>query len=308
MTITAAQVKALREETGAGLMDAKKALVKTDGDKTGAIDWLRGQSLIKASKKSGRAAKEGLIGLHVHDNTGVVIEISTETDFVARSSQFQELLARISRIACESGTVGEIQDLLALNAGNTTVAGLLSDSIAACGENMTLRRMARLSRSTGETIISYVHGAPNCHDSKPGISMGQIGVLVAITEGFETLGRQIAMHVAASDPVVLHAAYLDPGLIEKEKKIQTEIARQSGKPDSAVKKMIEGRMNKFIAESNLHGQKFVFEPDRTVAKVLKDSGAVVHGFARMKAGEEFDTDPASEPDLTGTIQNGPNPQ
>ena len=307
MTITAAQVKALREETGAGMMDAKKALVKTEGNMDKAIDWLRGQSLIKASGKSGRAAKEGMIGLHVHGNTGVAVEISTETDFVARSSRFQDLIARISRIACESKTVETVHDLLATNAGNTTVAGLLNDSIAACGENMALRRIDRLSKPTNGNIVSYVHGAPDCHDDKPGCSMGQIGVLVAISGGNETLDKQIAMHIAASDPVALHAACLEPGLIEKERIIQTEIARQSGKPDSVVEKMIAGRINRFIAESNLYGQKFVLDQNRTVADVLKDSGAKVNGFVRMKVGESFNADPASKADLAEAVQDRPNP-
>ncbi|MBC7132635.1 MAG: elongation factor Ts [Roseovarius sp.] len=271
MAITAAMVKELRDSTGAGMMDAKKALTETGGDMEAAIDWLRTKGLAKAAKKSGRTAAEGLVALRVDGTRGVAVEVNAETDFVAKNAEFQAMVADIAGAALE---VDDVEALAAAQIDGKSVADILTDKIAKIGENMSLRRMARIE---GPGIVSYVHNAA-------GDGMGKIGVLVAF-DGDEGFARQVAMHIAASNPAALDEAALDPALVEKERQVQIDIARESGKPEAVIEKMIEGRMKKFMAESTLLGQPFVVNPDLTVAAAAKEAGTTITGFVRFEVGE-----------------------
>ena len=272
MAITAALVKELRDTTGAGMMDAKKALTETNGDMEAAIDWLRTKGLAKAAKKSGRTAAEGLVAVKVEGNRGVAVEVNAETDFVAKNAEFQGMVAQIAGAAVSAA------DLDALNAadlGGKTVAETITAKIATIGENMSLRRMAAVE---GDVVVSYVHNAA-------GDGMGKIGVLVAMKGGDEAFGKQVAMHIAAANPASLSEADLDPAVVEKERNVQIEIARESGKPEAVIEKMIVGRMQKFLAEVTLLGQNFVINPDLTVAAAAKEAGAEVLAFVRLEVGE-----------------------
>ncbi len=276
MTITAQMVKELRESTGAGMMDAKKALTETNGDMDAAVDWLRTKGLAKAAKKSGRVAAEGLIGVAVSDGRGVAIELNSETDFVAKNADFQTLVREITKVALETGETLEV--LKATHLNGTPVEEVLTEAIARIGENMTLRRMHVLE---GETVVHYVHNAA-------AEGMGKIGVLVALNgpkDKAETVGKQIAMHIAATSPASLSEKDLDPALIEREKAVLTEQARESGKPESVIEKMIVGRMSKFFEEVTLLGQKFVINPDLTVAQAAEEAGVEVTGYVRVAVGE-----------------------
>ncbi|MDF3605418.1 translation elongation factor Ts [Paracoccus sp. DMF-8] len=276
MAITAAMVKELRESTGAGMMDAKKALTETDGDMEAAVDWLRTKGLAKAAKKSGRVAAEGLVGVSVTDGRGVAIELNSETDFVAKNADFQKIVREISDLALTTGQDLEVLRQAQLN--GKTVDEVLTEAIARIGENMTLRRMHVLE---GDTVVSYVHNAATA-------GMGKIGVLVALKGDkakAEEIGKQIAMHIAATNPASLSEADLDPALVEREKHVLTEQARRSGKPEAVIAKMIEGRMAKFLEEVTLLGQKFVINPDVTVAQAAADAGVEVTGYARVEVGE-----------------------
>jgi elongation factor Ts len=272
MAITAAMVKELREATAAGMMDAKKALVETNGDFDAAVDWLRTKGLAKAAKKSGRIAAEGLVAVAVDGGVGVAVEVNSETDFVGKNAEFQKMVGDIANAATG---VADIEGLTAADLGGKTVGETLTDKIATIGENMTLRRMARLE---GDTVVTYVHNA-----AAPG--MGKIGVLVAMTGGDEALGKQIAMHIAAVNPAALNEDDMDPAVVEKERQIQIDIARESGKPEQVIEKMIEGRMKKFVAESTLLNQAFVINPDLTVGAAAAEAGATVTGFVRIEVGE-----------------------
>lgn len=272
MAITAAMVKELRESTGAGMMDAKKALTETDGDMEAAVDWLRTKGLAKAAKKSGRTAAEGLVAVAVNGGVGVAVEINSETDFVAKNGEFQAMVASIAGAAVN---VADVDALKAAEINGTAVETVLTNAIAKIGENMTLRRMARLE---GETVVTYVHNAA-------ADGMGKIGVLVAMNGGDEAFGRQVAMHIAAANPASLSEADLDPAVVEKEKQVQMDIARESGKPEAVIEKMIVGRMAKFVAESTLLGQAFVVNPDLTVEAAAKEAGATITGFVRLEVGE-----------------------
>ncbi|MFV0333322.1 MAG: translation elongation factor Ts [Tropicimonas sp.] len=272
MAITAKMVKELRDQTGAGMMDAKKALTENDGDMDAAVDWLRTKGLAKAAKKSGRVAAEGLVGLQVAGGKGVVIEVNSETDFVGKNAEFQEMVTGIAGAALG---VADVEALKAANLGGKSVADVLTDKIATIGENMSLRRMASVE---GDVVASYIHNA-----AAPGL--GKIGVLVALKGGDEAFGKQVAMHVAAANPASLSEADLDPAVVEHEKQVQMDIARESGKPEQVIEKMIEGRMKKFMAEVTLLGQAFVLNPDQTVAEAAKAAGAEISGFVRMEVGE-----------------------
>ena len=272
MAITAQQVKELRDKTGAGMMDAKKALTETDGDMEAAIDWLRTKGLAKAAKKSGRTAAEGLVAVAVEGGTGVAVEVNSETDFVAKNADFQTMVAAIAKAAMK---VDDVEALKAADLGGSTVEAMITEKIATIGENMTLRRMAKI---TGDTVVSYVHNAA-------AEGMGKIAVLVAMTGGTEAFGRQVAMHVAAANPASLGVDDLDPALVEKERQVQIEIARESGKPEAVIEKMIEGRMKKFLSEVTLLGQAFVVNPDLTVEAAAKEAGATITGFVRLEVGE-----------------------
>ncbi len=277
MAITAAMVKELRESTGAGMMDAKKALVENDGDMEAAVDWLRTKGLAKAAKKSGRTAAEGLVAVVVDGGKGVAVEVNSETDFVAKNGEFQTMVAGIAKAALSVNTVEELAEA---DLGGKTVATTLTDKIATIGENMTLRRMAKLE---GETVVSYVHNAA-------ADGMGKIGVLVAMTGGDEVIGKQVAMHIAAVNPAALSEADLDPAIVEKERQVQIDIARESGKPEQVIEKMIDGRMKKFVAESTLLNQQFVVNPDLTVEAAAKEAGATITGFIRVEVGEGIEVE------------------
>jgi len=272
MAITAAQVKELRDTTGAGMMDAKKALTETDGDMQAAIDWLRTKGLAKAAKKSGRTAAEGLVAVKVDGGTGIAVEVNSETDFVAKNADFQAMVEGIAIAAL--GAV-DVETLKSATIDGKSVEATVTDAIAKIGENMSVRRMAKLG---GDTVVSYVHNA-----AAPG--MGKIGVLVAMTGGDDAFGKQVAMHIAATNPASLSEADLDQSLVEKEKQVQMDIARESGKPEAVIEKMIVGRMAKFMSEVTLLGQAFVVNPDLTVAAAAQEAGATITGFIRLEVGE-----------------------
>jgi len=272
MAITAAMVKELRDSTGAGMMDAKKALVENDGDMEAAVDWLRTKGLAKAAKKSGRTAAEGLVAVKVDGGKGVAVEVNSETDFVAKNADFQEMVGGIAAVAL---TVGGIDALNAADMGGKSVADTVTDKIAVIGENMSVRRMTTLS---GDQVVSYVHNAV-------ADGMGKIGVLVALKGDNEAFGRQVAMHIAAVNPASLSEDDLDPAVVEHEKDILTQQARESGKPEQVIEKMIIGRMKKFLSEVTLLGQSFVVNPDLTVEAAAKEAGVEITGFARLEVGE-----------------------
>ncbi len=272
MAITAAMVKELREMTGAGMMDAKKALTETDGDQEAAIDWLRTKGLAKAAKKSGRTAAEGLVAVKVEGGKGVAVEVNSETDFVGKNADFQNMVAGIAATALN---VSDVEVLANADLGGKPVSEVITDAIATIGENMSLRRMATVE---GDVVTSYVHNPATD-------GMGNIGVLVALKGGDEAFGKQVAMHIAAANPQSLSEADLDPAVVEKEKNVQIEIARESGKPEQVIEKMIVGRMKKFLAEVTLLGQDFVINPDLTVEAAAKEAGAEIVGYVRMEVGE-----------------------
>ena len=272
MAITAAMVKELRDSTGAGMMDAKKALTENDGDMEAAVDWMRTKGLAKAAKKSGRTAAEGLVAVVVDGGTGVAVEVNSETDFVGKNAEFQSMVAGIAKVALGAD---DVEALKAADMGGKSVADVVTDKIATIGENMSVRRMAKLS---GGTVVSYVHNA-----AAPG--MGKIGVLVAMDGGDEAFGKQVAMHIAAVNPASLSEDDLDAAVVEKEKQVQMDIARESGKPEAVIEKMIVGRMKKYMSEVTLLNQSFVVNPDLTVAAAAKEAGATITGFARLEVGE-----------------------
>ena len=283
MTVTAAMVKELRETSGAGMMDAKKALTETNGDMEAAIDWLRTKGLAKAAKKADRVAAEGLIGVAVDGGRGVAIEINSETDFVAKNADFQQLVRDITNIALQTGDSVEVVKAADLN--GETVEQVLTNAIARIGENMTLRRMHMLE---GDTVVSYVHNAA-------AEGMGKIGVLVAVkgpADKAQELGKQFAMHIAATNPLSLSEATLNPELVERELQVQTAKALEENaasakpKPDQVIhNNIIPGRMKKFLAENTLLGQAFVINPDLTVEQAAKEAGVEITGYARVAVGE-----------------------
>ncbi|PZQ49323.1 MAG: elongation factor Ts [Rhodovulum sulfidophilum] len=272
MTITATMVKELRDVSGAGMMDAKKALTETAGDMEAAIDWLRTKGLAKAAKKSGRTAAEGLVGVAVKDGVGVIVEVNSETDFVARNSDFQATVRAIAEVAT---SVSDLEALKGAKLGDKTVEETVTEKISTIGENLHVRRMAAVE---GEVVAAYVHNAV-------ADGLGKIGVVVALKGADNGIGKQIAMHIAATSPASLSEADLDPALVEREKNILTEQARESGKPEAVIEKMIVGRMNKFFEEVTLLKQKFVMNPDITVGQAAKEAGVEVIEFARLAVGE-----------------------
>lgn len=272
MAITAALVKELRDSTGAGMMDAKKALTETNGDMEAAVDWLRTKGLAKAAKKSGRVAAEGLAAVAVEGGKAVAVEVNSETDFVAKNAEFQTMVKDIANAAL---TVADLDGLLNAEIGGKAVSTVLTDKIATIGENMSVRRMATIE---GDSVAAYVHNAA-------ADGMGKIGVLVAFTGGNDALARQIAMHIAAVNPAALDAASLDADFVAREKQVLTDQARESGKPEQVIEKMIEGRMKKFFAENTLLGQDFVVNPDLTVAKAAEEAGMTITGYVRLEVGE-----------------------
>ena len=285
--ITAATVKELRERTGAGMMDCKKALAETNGEMEAAIDWLRAKGLSAAAKKAGRTAAEGLVGVAVAGTRGAVVEVNSETDFVAKNEIFQDFVRNVAKLALQNGT-----DIEALGAADYpeggTVAEALTNNIAKIGENQSLRRAAIVEVTEG-VVVPYVH-----NQVTPGL--GKIGVLVALESGapadtLTALGKQIAMHVAAANPLALNADELDAGLVERERAIALEKAKESGKPQNIVEKMVEGGLAKFRKDNALLSQLFVMDNKTPVAEVVaqaaKDAGAgiVLKGFVRFQLGE-----------------------
>ncbi len=272
MSITATMVKELRESTGAGMMDAKKALTETSGDFEAAVDWLRTKGLAKAAKKSGRIAAEGLVAVYVDGSNGVAIEVNSETDFVAKNSEFQEMVKGFAGIALNVNTIEELANA---EFQGKKVSEVLTDKIATIGENLSLRRISKIS---GDQVVSYVHNAAT-------EGMGAIAVLVALSGSNEDFGRQVAMHIAAANPQALNKDELDPATIEREKSVLTEQARESGKPEQVIEKMIDGRMKKFFSEVTLLGQDFVIDPDLTVEAAAQKAGVEIVGYIRMAVGE-----------------------
>jgi len=285
--ISAALVKELREKTGAGMMDCKKALSETGGDLENAFDWLRKKGLAAAAKKAGRVAAEGLIGLAAEGTRGALVEVNTETDFVARNEQFQAFVRDVTRLALGVESLDALARATYPGEGKT-VAEKLTQLIATVGENMTLRRMARLSVGRG-VVAGYVHNA-----QAPGL--GRIGVLVAIESAGEpaklgALGKQLAMHVAAANPQALNVESVDPQAVERERGVLTEQARASGRPEEIIAKMVEGRLRKFYEEVVLLEQTYVIDGESkvkaAVAAAAKEAGASVEivGFSRLAVGE-----------------------
>ena len=287
MTITAQMVKDLREKTGAGMMDCKAALQEKGGDMEAAVDWLRTKGLAKAAKKAGRVAAEGLIAVAEGDRRAAMVELNSETDFVSRNAQFQELVRAVAQAALK--TDGKLESVLAAKIdGGKTVESAITDAVSTIGENMTLRRAAVLSVEEG-VVASYVHAA-----IAPGL--GKIGVIVGLKSSgdkakLSALGRQVAMHVAAASPLAVDADRLDPETVARERSVFAEQARESGKPENVIEKMVEGRLRKFYEESVLLKQAFVMDTERTVEAVLKDAakdadGAVtVTDFVAFRLGE-----------------------
>jgi elongation factor Ts len=284
--ITAAMVKELREMTGAGMMDCKAALTETNGDMEAAVDLLRKKGLSKAAKKAGRVAAEGLVGVSVQGNKGVVVEVNSETDFVARNDLFQGLVKMIADVAQAAGT--DVEKLKQAKAGSITVADAIADTIAKIGENMTLRRAADLSVTRG-AIGSYVH-------SSLSDGLGRIGVLVGLesdgkADELKALGRLLAMHVAASNPQALDAAGLDPAVVAREKDVLADKFRQQGKPANVVEKIVESGLKTFYKEVTLLEQPYVHDDKKTVTQALKEAesrvGAPIRitGFVRFALGE-----------------------
>jgi elongation factor Ts len=297
--VTAAMVKELREKTGAGMMDCKNALNEVDGDIEAAVDWLRKKGLAKAAKKAGRVAAEGLVALAVEGGKGVAVEVNSETDFVARNPEFQEMVSTIATVALGVGhDVAAIES--AAYPGGGTVAEKIQATIGKIGENMTLRRAAGLAVSKG-AIGTYVHGqvAPN---------LGKIAVLVALesegkAEALAALGKQIAMHVAATNPQGLDAESIDPAIVAREREVLAAKAREGGKPEAVIEKIVESGVKTFYKEATLLEQPFIHDGSKTVGQAVKaaeaEAGAPIKvtGFVRLALGEGVerdDTDFAAE--------------
>jgi elongation factor Ts len=280
--ITAALVKDLRDRTGAGMMDCKKALSESAGDMEAAIDWLRKKGLSAAAKKSGRVAAEGLIGVSTAPNRGAMVEVNAETDFVARNENFQAFVASVAQIALDVGDDLEAIKAAPFPGGSRSVAEELTHLIATIGENLNLRRAAVLHVQQG-VVAAYMHAAV-----KPGL--GKIGVLVGVASGselgaLEVLGRQVGMHVAATRPDVLDIDAVDPAALEREKAVLTEQARVSGKSDAIIAKMVEGRIRKYYEEVVLLEQVWVHDGESRVRAVAKKAGVNLTGFVRFQLGE-----------------------
>jgi elongation factor Ts len=284
--ISAQMVKELRESTGAGMMDCKSALSETNGDMTAAQDWLRKKGLSKAAKKAGRVAAEGLIGLLVQGTKGVVVEVNSETDFVARNDLFQGLVKMIADVALDAGP--SVDKILAAKAGNIAISEAIADTIAKVGENMSLRRAAGLSVAKG-VIASYVHNAVSD-------GLGRIGVIVALESAgkddeLKAFGRMVAMHVASANPQAIDPSGLDAAAIEREKAVLTDKAKAQGKPANVIDKVVESGLKTFYKEVCLLDQGFIFDDKKSVAQAIKEAEAKVGapikvtGFVRFGLGE-----------------------
>ncbi len=291
MSISATMVKDLRDKTGAGMMDCKAALAETSGDMEAAVDWLRAKGLAKAAKKAGRVAAEGLIGLAADAHHAALVEVNSETDFVARNETFQTMAKGIAEAAL--GAKGDLDKLATAKfpGGKGTVADTIKEMIGTIGENMTLRRTAYLDVKKG-AVASYIH-----NQMAPGL--GKIGVIVALestgdADALKSFGRQVAMHIAAANPQAVDVESLDQAVVERERAVLSEQAKELGKPANVIDKMVEGRIRKFYEEVVLLAQAFVHDPDTTVAKAIaaaeKAAGAPIKitGFHRFALGEGID--------------------
>ncbi|MBA8906006.1 MULTISPECIES: translation elongation factor Ts [Aminobacter] len=287
MSISAAQVKELRELSGAGMMDCKAALTETGGDMEAAVDWLRKKGISKADKKASRTAAEGLVGVDAGMREAVVVEVNSETDFVARNAAFQEIVANVSKVALAYGDTDAVA-AAKYPGSDKSVADTIKDAVGTIGENMSFRRSVKLSVSEG-VVATYVHNAV-------ADNLGKLGVLVAIEtagnhDAARAFARQVAMHVAATNPLALTPDEVDASAVEREKSIFADQARQSGKPENIIEKMVEGRMRKFYEEVVLLKQAFVLNPDLTVEAALKDAEkqigapAKITGYVRFALGE-----------------------
>jgi elongation factor Ts len=284
--VTAAMVKELRDKTGAGMMDCKAALGETNGDLEGAVDWLRKKGLSKAAKKAGRVAAEGLIGQMPGPNKGAMVEVNSETDFVARNDHFQGLVRMIADVALSTGA--DVEAIKAAKAGSMTIADAISSAIATIGENITLRRAAVLSVGQG-VVGSYMH-------NQISEGLGKIGVLVALessgkTDELAAIGRQVAMHIASANPIAIDAAGVDPSVVKREKDILADKFRQQGKPEAMIEKITESGLKTFYKEQTLLEQPFIFDDKKSVGQALKEAegkvgGSIkITGFARFALGE-----------------------
>jgi elongation factor Ts len=287
--ITAQMVKELRERTGAGMMDCKAALQETNGDMEPAVDLLRKKGLAKAAKKAGRIAAEGLIGLAVDGPKGVLVEVNSETDFVARNDLFQGLVKMIANVALKVGT--DMEKIKAAKVGSISIADAIADTIAKIGENMTLRRASQLSVGTG-VIASYVHNSVE-------EGLGKIGVLVALestgkADELKRFGRMVAMHVAASNPQAIDSSGLDAEVVRREKDVLADKYKAQGKPANVVEKIVESGLKTFYKEVCLLDQAYIHEPDKSVSQAIKEAegkagGPIkVTGFVRYALGEGID--------------------
>jgi elongation factor Ts len=287
--ITASMVKELRDKTGAGMMDCKAALGESGGDLEAAVDWLRKKGLAKAAKKAGRVAAEGLIGVALTPSKGLVVEVNSETDFVARNDLFQGLVKMIASVALDAGA--DVDKILAARVGDRTVADAITETIAKVGENMTLRRAAALSVGKG-IIASYVH-------SSVADGLGRIGVIVALESAgnpdeLKAFGRMVAMHVASANPQAIDASGLDAATIEREKNVLAEKFKAQGKPANVIDKIVESGLRTFYKEVCLLDQGFIFDDKKSVAQALKESEAKagapirIGGFVRFALGEGID--------------------
>ena len=288
-TISASLVKELRDKTGAGMMDCTAALADTSGDIAAAVDWLRKKGLAKAAKKAGRVAAEGLIGLALAPTKGALVEVNSETDFVARNDQFQGLVRMVAQVALDVGD--DVESIKAAKVGNATVADALSSAIATIGENMTLRRAAGLSVAEG-VVASYMH-------SSVSEGLGKIGVLVALkstgaADELQALGRLVAMQVAASNPQAIDPSGLDPAGIAREREVIADKARAQGKAEKVIDKIVESGLKTYYKEVCLLDQAYIHDPSKSVAQALKEAekkvGAAVEvvGFKRYALGEGID--------------------
>ncbi len=288
MSITAAMVKELRDKTGAGMMDCKKALAENNGDMEASVDWLRAKGIAKADKKSGRTAAEGLVAVASEGNSAVVVEVNSETDFVARNDGFQDLARSIAAVALSTDGSAEAVSAATVPSTGKSVTDTVKDAIAHIGENMSFRRSTKLTVDNG-VVATYVHNAV-------ADGLGKLGVLVAVrstgnADALAAIGRQVAMHIAATNPLALTSTDVDATVADRERSVFIEQARESGKPEAIIEKMVEGRMRKFFEEVALLSQAFVINPDQSVGEAVEaaaaDAGAPVEiaGFVRFQLGE-----------------------
>ncbi len=295
--ITASMVKELRESTGVGMMDAKKALVENDGNMEQAVDWLRTQGLAKAAKKSGRTAAEGLVAVVTDGANGAVVEVNAETDFVARNEEFQSFVRKVADTAL---TVNTLEELNAADLDGKTIEQTLTDLIATIGENMAIRRMTRLTVPQG-AVVGYVHSAL-------ADGLGKIGVLVALesskdAESLQATGKQVAMHVAAANPQFLNKESVDPEVLDRERSVLKEQAIASGKPAEIAEKMVEGRIRKFYEEICLTEQPFIMDTDKTVEAAV-GSDIKLAEFARVQLGEGIEKEEEDFAAEVAAVANG----